>query len=93
MGLIFEGTGPWAIGAEVSFGLTPSQGEMTKQGASAPGRGNRCAGVTVYPWGGVGCSVVESWATRGPSWEQQKELLYLLNRALQLRTLLFGKIE
>lgn len=36
VGLIFEGAGPRAIGAKVSFGLTPSQGEMTKQGGLEP---------------------------------------------------------
>lgn len=58
-GLIFEGDGPRAVGAKVSFGLTPSQGEMTKQGGLEPlllgGVSNRCAGVTVYPRAGVGC--------------------------------------
>lgn len=42
VGLIFEGAGPRAIGAKVSFGLTPSQGEMRKQGGLEPlfpGRG------------------------------------------------------
>lgn len=53
VGLIFEEADPRAVGARVSFGLAPSQGEMTKTRRSGA-VSNRCAG-TVYPRGGLGC--------------------------------------
>lgn len=88
VGLIFEGACLRATGAKVSFGPTPSQGEMTKQGGLESfllgGVLNRCAGslfiTPTPPLGWVGWRA----GPHGPSWEQQTELLYLLSRTLPL---------